>query len=134
MCMRILTGHQLFNSRHESDNRWKAHEHLILASFVSSYHDRDVYVTGGNDGSIAIWDISGCVKRPKKGLDIGNGKPVIRTMLGGRELTVVRRATFAILGKACVIPNSIFKTRVRSRLPAGGVLFEELVQGTWRRN
>ena len=73
----MLSVPQLFNSRHESIDGWKAHEHLILASSVTSHSDRDICVTGGNDGSVAIWDISGSVKRPKKGPDLGNGESMV---------------------------------------------------------
>ena len=72
-----LTVVKLFNSRHETISGWKAHEHLILASSVTSYHGKDIYVTGGNDGSIAVWDISEFVKRPRKGPVISNGECLI---------------------------------------------------------
>ena len=31
-------------------------------------------MTGGNDGCIAVWDISECVKRPGRASRISNGK------------------------------------------------------------
>ena len=47
-------------------NTWQAHEHLILASTVTHINDRDLFITGGNDGCISIWDVSNCCDRPKK--------------------------------------------------------------------
>ena len=62
----ILKTHnnQIFNSRHENVHRWRAHDHLILASAVASFKSNEIYVTGGNDGCIAIWDVSEWVNRP----------------------------------------------------------------------
>ena len=65
---------QIFNSRHENISKWRAHDHLILASAVASFRSNEIYVTGGNDGCIAIWDISECVNRPGKGSRISDGK------------------------------------------------------------
>ena len=65
---------QILNSRHENIKRWRAHDHLVLASAVASFKSNEIYVTGGNDGCIAIWDISECVNRPGKGSKISDGK------------------------------------------------------------
>ena len=54
-------------------SRWRAHDHLILASAVASLKSNEVYVTGGNDGCIAIWDVSECVNRPGRESKISDG-------------------------------------------------------------
>lgn len=41
-------------------NRWKAHEGRILASAVINYNGQQLYITGGNDNSVSIWNITGC--------------------------------------------------------------------------
>ncbi|KAL8822950.1 MAG: hypothetical protein Q9191_006325 [Dirinaria sp. TL-2023a] len=51
-----------FNSRYECVGRWEAHEQLILASATAAYKGMDIYITGGNDNSIAIWDIGVCAQ------------------------------------------------------------------------
>jgi len=61
------------NSRHVSVSVWVAHHELILASAVCSFNGKELYVTGGNDGCIAIWDISDCFERPAKGQTTSNG-------------------------------------------------------------
>lgn len=68
---------KIFNSRHENMNRWRAHDHLILASVVASFKSNEIYVTGGNDGCIAIWDISECVNRPARGSRISDEQLVL---------------------------------------------------------
>lgn len=68
---------KIFNSRHENMNRWRAHDHLILASAVASFKSNEIYVTGGNDGCIAIWDISECVNRPARGSRISDEQLVL---------------------------------------------------------
>ena len=65
---------QILNSRHEVTSQWRAHDHLILGSAITSFRDTEIYITGGNDGCIAIWDISDCIDRPGKGSVISNGQ------------------------------------------------------------
>ena len=65
---------QIYNSRHESIGDWTAHDHLILASFVTTFRGNDIYVTGGNDGCIAVWDINQYIHRPSRGFFFSNGK------------------------------------------------------------
>lgn len=60
-------------SRHQSTSAWKAHDRLVLASAVTSFRDREIYVTGGNDGCVAIWDISQSFDRPIKQPLTSNG-------------------------------------------------------------
>ena len=45
----------------------------MLASAVASFGDTEIYVTGGNDGSVAIWDISECFDRPARRVLTSNG-------------------------------------------------------------
>ncbi|KAK2058293.1 WD domain-containing protein [Colletotrichum caudatum] len=37
--------------------RWKAHEGKVLSSAVTTYNNRQYYITGGNDDDVAIWHI-----------------------------------------------------------------------------
>ncbi|KAL8736805.1 MAG: hypothetical protein Q9166_000171 [cf. Caloplaca sp. 2 TL-2023] len=46
-----------FTSRYECMHVWQAHDHLILASVMTEYRGKRIYVTGGNDDCIAIWDV-----------------------------------------------------------------------------
>lgn len=41
-------------------NRWRAHEGRILASAVTIFNGQQLYITGGNDNSVSIWNITGC--------------------------------------------------------------------------
>ncbi len=65
---------QQFDSRYECVTRWKAHDQLILASAVAHHDDKEIYVTGGNDDCIAIWNIGDYIKDPGKGPTASNGK------------------------------------------------------------
>ncbi|KAL8974109.1 MAG: hypothetical protein Q9197_001651 [Variospora fuerteventurae] len=46
-----------FSPRYECLHEWKAHNQLILASIVTEQQGKRIYVTGGNDGYVTIWDI-----------------------------------------------------------------------------
>ncbi|KAI9818919.1 MAG: hypothetical protein M1827_007740 [Pycnora praestabilis] len=61
-----------FNQKYESLSQWEAHKGLILASAVTTYHNRHIYVTGGNDDCVAIWDVSDCLPLSVKGSKTSN--------------------------------------------------------------
>ncbi|KAL8902968.1 MAG: hypothetical protein Q9207_004241 [Kuettlingeria erythrocarpa] len=46
-----------FSPRYECLHEWQAHEQLILASIITEYQGKRIYVTGGNDHCVAIWDV-----------------------------------------------------------------------------
>ena len=62
-----------FNSRYECTSRWKAHDQLILASAIATHKEKAIYVTGGNDDCVAIWDVDGCVRDAQKPSMTSNG-------------------------------------------------------------
>ena len=64
---------QVFNQQHSNINSWKAHDELILTSAVTEVESRELLVTGGNDGCIAVWDVTDCSDRPKKAEINDNG-------------------------------------------------------------
>ena len=41
--------------------RFHAHEGSILASGFTTHKGRPYYITGGNDNTVAVWDVSDCV-------------------------------------------------------------------------
>ncbi|KAI1907391.1 hypothetical protein LOZ39_005216 [Ophidiomyces ophidiicola] len=47
-----------FNSRFEEITSWTAHNGTLLASAAGLVGDRWIYATGGNDNSVAIWDLT----------------------------------------------------------------------------
>ncbi|PWW77941.1 glutathione degradosome [Tuber magnatum] len=47
-----------WNQRFEHMSRWQSHSGLILASAATKRHGRLIYITGGNDNCVAIWDAS----------------------------------------------------------------------------
>lgn len=49
-----------FSGKYNCVNRWKAHEGRILASALTTFDDQQLYITGGNDNSICVWNITGC--------------------------------------------------------------------------
>ncbi|KAL8749722.1 MAG: hypothetical protein Q9199_007514 [Rusavskia elegans] len=46
-----------FTSRYERMHEWQAHDHLVLASIMTVHRGKRIFVTGGNDDCIAIWDV-----------------------------------------------------------------------------
>jgi len=46
-----------WNTRFECVNRWRAHEGLVLASAVTERNGRLLYITGGNDDCVGVWDV-----------------------------------------------------------------------------
>ena len=68
-----MTQSQQFDSRYECVTRWKAHDQLILASAIAHHDGKEIYVTGGNDDCIAIWDIGDHVNGPGKVPTASNG-------------------------------------------------------------
>ncbi|KAG9239144.1 hypothetical protein BJ875DRAFT_366353 [Amylocarpus encephaloides] len=49
-----------FSQKYHCVNRWKAHEGRILASAVISYKGQQLYITGANDNSVSIWNVTDC--------------------------------------------------------------------------
>ncbi|KAL8946961.1 MAG: hypothetical protein Q9222_006709 [Ikaeria aurantiellina] len=46
-----------YNSRYECTHEWRAHDDLVLASILAEVDGKQIYVTGGNDDIVAVWDI-----------------------------------------------------------------------------
>jgi di- and tripeptidase len=49
-----------FSQKYHCVNRWRAHEGRILASAITTFNDQQLYITGSNDNSVSIWNITGC--------------------------------------------------------------------------
>jgi di- and tripeptidase len=62
---------QKFNSNFEEIGCWTAHEGTILASATGLFNNRCIYATGGNDNTVAIWDLTGHPEQ-KESQPIGN--------------------------------------------------------------
>ncbi|KAF5016619.1 hypothetical protein F66182_11646, partial [Fusarium sp. NRRL 66182] len=60
-----------FNSSFEEIGSWTAHEGTILASTSRVSSNRRIYATGGNDNSVALWDLAGHLQQ-KEVQPIGN--------------------------------------------------------------
>ncbi|KAL8839183.1 MAG: hypothetical protein Q9170_001832 [Blastenia crenularia] len=46
-----------FDPQYECLHQWKAHDQLILASVMTECCGKHMYITGGNDGCISVWDV-----------------------------------------------------------------------------
>ncbi|KAI9651590.1 MAG: hypothetical protein M1829_002598 [Trizodia sp. TS-e1964] len=65
---------KILNQKYECIGRWRAHRGLVLASSFASYGGKRIYITGGNDDCLAIWDVSECVPEPNGGSKSINGR------------------------------------------------------------
>lgn len=60
-----VTGYvRKFDKQYQLKSRLKAHDGRILASAFTYHKQRPLYVTGGNDNSLAVWDVSDCISTP----------------------------------------------------------------------
>ncbi|KAF2397008.1 glutathione degradosome [Trichodelitschia bisporula] len=59
-CAGITGIVEKFNRQYERTARFQAHDGRILASAYSAHQGRPLYVTGGNDNTISVWDIEDC--------------------------------------------------------------------------
>ena len=60
-----VTGYvRKFDRQYQLKSRLKAHDGRILASAFTYHRKRPVYVTGGSDNTLAVWDVSDCVTAP----------------------------------------------------------------------
>ncbi|PQE07753.1 hypothetical protein CJF31_00007578 [Rutstroemia sp. NJR-2017a BVV2] len=59
-----------FSQKYQCVNRWRAHDGRILASAVTTYNGQQFYITGANDNSVSIWDITGCDTGAYKNEDV----------------------------------------------------------------
>jgi di- and tripeptidase len=51
---------QKYNQHYETVSTFKAHDGLVLASAFTVHDGKPMYVSGGNDDTISIWDIQDC--------------------------------------------------------------------------
>lgn len=70
---KFLTPVKKFNMRYECISKWKAHDQLILASATTTYNSKAIYVTGGNDDCVAVWDVDFRIKPPQSSSKSSNG-------------------------------------------------------------
>ncbi|KAI4182641.1 MAG: hypothetical protein L6R41_005845 [Letrouitia leprolyta] len=53
-----------FDPQYECLHEWHAHDQLILASVMADCCGKQMYVTGGNDGCIVVWDVGEAKSEP----------------------------------------------------------------------
>lgn len=49
-----------FSQKYRCIKRWKGHDGKILASAITMHNKQQLYITGGNDKSVSVWNFSGC--------------------------------------------------------------------------
>ena len=60
-----VTGYvRKFDRQYQLKSRIKAHEGRVLASAFLYDSRRALYVTGGNDNTLAVWDVNDCISTP----------------------------------------------------------------------
>ncbi|KAF2453800.1 hypothetical protein BDY21DRAFT_401297 [Lineolata rhizophorae] len=56
-----------FNRQYDSVTHFQAHKGRIMASAFATYNNHPIFVTGSNDGTVAIWDVKDCLSAPVAG-------------------------------------------------------------------
>lgn len=64
---------QKFNNQFELVSRFQAHNGRILASAFTKFRHQNLYITGGNDDTITIWNINDCVQGNLASVKTSNG-------------------------------------------------------------
>ncbi|GAB7349314.1 hypothetical protein MBLNU459_g8453t2 [Dothideomycetes sp. NU459] len=60
-----VTGYvRKFDRQYQCASRLHAHEGQILTSAFTHHKGRPLYVTGANDNTLAVWDVSDCILSP----------------------------------------------------------------------
>ncbi|THX54569.1 glutathione degradosome [Aureobasidium pullulans] len=60
-----VTGYvRKFDRQYQCASRLRAHEGQILTSAFTYYRGKPLYVTGANDNTVAVWDVSDCIMSP----------------------------------------------------------------------
>lgn len=49
-----------FSQKYNCVNRWKAHDGRVLASAITNFRNQQFYITGANDNSVMVWNVTGC--------------------------------------------------------------------------
>ena len=64
----LLTGGEgglaQIHERYKCKSAWKAHSELVLASAIVEHNRQLYFITGGNDDSIAVWDLTKLFEAP----------------------------------------------------------------------
>ncbi|KAH8684270.1 hypothetical protein BGZ60DRAFT_366772 [Tricladium varicosporioides] len=63
-----------FSQKYHCVNRWKAHDGRILASAITTFNGRQLYITGANDNSVSVWNITGCTSESSGKPDVGENQ------------------------------------------------------------
>ncbi|KAI5299380.1 hypothetical protein KEM55_002211, partial [Ascosphaera atra] len=86
---------QIYNSHFENVASWTAHEGTILTSASGFLSGRRLYVTGGNDNTVAVWDLTRHQLEKQGTRDISNDE-MLNTLAKLVEFkTISARPTFA---------------------------------------
>lgn len=68
-----------YNGRYEILDTWKAHNGRILSSAFATVATQNYFITGGNDDTIAVWDINHCL--PGQGDDtLASQEELVQTL------------------------------------------------------
>lgn len=73
-CAGVTGVIEKFNAQCERVAGFQAHDGRILASAFSGHMNRPVYLTGGNDSTILIWDVKDCIQARTKAQKTSNEK------------------------------------------------------------
>ncbi|KAL8967234.1 MAG: hypothetical protein Q9183_003015 [Haloplaca sp. 2 TL-2023] len=66
-----------FDAQYEQKYGWQSHERLILTSLVTELQGKKLYVTGGNDNVVAVWDVGQAGRSSRKASFTSNDRLLV---------------------------------------------------------
>lgn len=132
MCMFPPNFEQKYNSQYELVSRFKAHNGRILASAFTRFRNQFFYITGGNDDTITIWNISDCVQGSLTGVKTSNG--MIAMSMEKAKVNKRYRKIGPGIEAIRLIRNSLLGLALSGLLPKRCIASQIGIQGLWRSN
>lgn len=106
---------QKFDRQYQCATRLRAHDGQILTSAFTYHKDRPLYVTGANDNTLAVWDVSDCIMSPDAVKRSTDGMyPVLILECAG--LMIVNRTNARFAEAFHFIQDSFFRSQIQGRL------------------
>lgn len=119
---------QKFNEHYETITTFKAHDGLILASAYTKCDDKSIFVTGGNDNTVVIWEVKDCADPDAVARRSNNGKSTEEEV---KHFTNTSRSNGGVTHSICFVPNGIITAQVPRGLPTRRIILTIRLPELW---